>query len=112
MANKKIKFNYIYNKDFSPEYFSGILSSISMDNNLYISFYNERTALPKTEEYQLDENGDLKEESLVSNPPFSSDYLHLVRHIKTGLIIDRESARNLIDVLEEYLEITEEEKNE
>lgn len=104
--NKKVIFNYVYDNNYSPENFTGILSSVSVDNNLLLNFYTERSALPIKEIYELNENGDLNESSLVSFPD-NTDTLNLVRHIKSGLVVDLDGAKNLVELLQEYIDIVE-----
>lgn len=110
--NKKVIFNYIYDKNYSPENFTGILSSISVDNNLLLNFYVERSALPIKEVYELDKDGALDESTLVSFPD-NDNTLNLVRHIKSGLFVDLDGAKSLLELLQEYIELVEKkEENE
>lgn len=108
--NKKIKFHYVYNNDYSPEIISGILSSISSDGSLELNFYKERNALPKSELFELDEEGKLVEGSLCEiKPEKHNDYINVVRHIKNGVILDKDAAENLKDLLEEYIGLLDKE---
>lgn len=107
--NKKVIFNYIYDKNYSPENFTGILSSVSVDNNLLLNFYTERSALPMKEVYELNDDGELNESTLVSFPD-NTDTLNLVRHIKSGLVVDLDGAKNLLELLQEYIDIVEKEE--
>jgi alpha-D-ribose 1-methylphosphonate 5-triphosphate synthase subunit PhnI len=101
---KKVIFNYVYDKNYSPENFTGILSSVSVDDSLLLNFYIERNALPIKETYELDDDGELDESSLVSFPD-NNEAINLVRHIKAGLIVDLDGAKNLIELLREYVDI-------
>jgi hypothetical protein len=107
--NKKIKFHYIYNDDYSPEFISGITTSISPNDNLELNFYQERSALPKSEVFALDESGRIEEGSkpLEIDPAEHNSQMNIVRHIKSGIILDKESALDLKELLEKYIKIIE-----
>lgn len=104
---KQVKFNYVYDKDYSPEYFTGILSSISVQEELLLNFYLERTALPKMETFNIKEDGNLEIEPFQSIPSNNNEVINMVRHIKSGIILDLEGAKELKSLLENYLSIIE-----
>lgn len=105
---KQVVFNYIYDKNYSPEYFTGILSSVSAQDELLLNFYLERNALPKTEVFNIKEDGNLEEDPVSSIPLNNEETINIVRHIKTGIMLDVDGAKNLVQLLEKYINITEE----
>ena len=109
---KKVIFNYIYDKNYSPEYFTGILSSISAEEELLLNFYLERNALPKTETFNIDEDGNLEETPSLVVPLQDDDTINIVRHIKAGIMLDVDGAKNLIELLERYIKISENKDSE
>lgn len=108
--DKKIKFHYVYADGYSSEYISGINSSISPNDALELNFFSERNALPKSEVFELNSEGKLSDKPSEVTPKDHNSQLNLVRHIKNGIILDIESAKDLKDLLEQYIEMIESEK--
>ncbi len=108
--NRKIKFHYVYANGYNPEYITGINSSISPDDALELNFFSERNALPKSEIFELSKDGKLSDKPLDIVPEDYNSQINLVRHIKSGIILDVESAKDLKDLLEQYIETIETEK--
>jgi len=109
--NKKIKFHYIYENNYSPDHISGINSSISPRNELELSFFLERNALPKSETFTLEEDGKLSDLPIAVSPENHNQQINIVRHIKNGIILDVEGVKLLQEQLENYLSMVDSEKD-
>lgn len=103
--SKKLKFHYIYDDNYSPDYISGIHSSVSPQNELELNFFLERAALPKSETFSLTNEGKLSDSPEEVSPKEHHNKINIVRHIKNGIIIDKAGAELLLKQINEYLSI-------
>ncbi len=107
---KKIKFYYVYENGYSPDYISGINSSIAPNNDLELNFFLERNALPKSEVFDFNEDGELSGQPSEIVPEDHNSQINMVRHIKNGIILDLDGAKDLQDLLAQYIKMIESEK--
>lgn len=61
---KKVRFNYIKDKEYNFLYPTDAYGQISSDGKLVMHLFNEMHSIPKSSIYELDSNGNLKENSL------------------------------------------------
>ena len=106
---KKIKFHYVYDNSYSPDHISGINSSVSPQDDLELNFFMERNALPKSETYTLEQDGQLSDSPVEIVPEDHDTQINIVRHIKNGIILDVEGVKLLKELLDNYLKMIEKE---
>jgi hypothetical protein len=97
----QISFEYVSPPGYVPKYVNGAFGGVSPKNEIVINFYLEAIKLPSEETYELDEKaGSLKLSE--STPP------ELVRNVQTGVILDVDTAKNVLTWLTEKIKVAEE----
>ncbi|HEX9078443.1 MAG TPA: hypothetical protein VF795_02565 [Desulfuromonadaceae bacterium] len=95
MAQNKpeIKFKYIFNYGYNPVYVNGAHGGVSPRGELVMNFYLERIALPESLTHEINPNGTIGNE-VASEPEDLKN--SLVRFIDTGVVMNYQSARDLL----------------
>ncbi|HXK48853.1 MAG TPA: hypothetical protein PKW56_00140 [Clostridiales bacterium] len=93
----KIKFKYIFDHNYNPKYVNGAYGGITPKGEIAVHFYLERQGLPNSQTYELTKNR-LGEE--IEKDP---DDLHesMIRFVDTGVILNVETAKEVICWLQE-----------
>ncbi|WP_445381587.1 hypothetical protein [Robiginitalea sp. IMCC43444] len=113
---KELKCKYIFSDDYNPTYVNGAHGGITPKGEISINFFFERNALPNSQTYNVNEQGGLAGEVLEKAEPedLNSSF---VRFIKTGIIMNYNSAKAIhvflgkhIDTLEAVQKTISEEK--
>lgn len=95
MANNEIKFKYLFNKEYDPEYVNGFYGGINPSGELMLHFFLERIPLPYEEVVKLDEEGAFGESAVVAPEEYK-----FIRSIKSGVVMNKETVSALIDWLQ------------
>lgn len=97
----KIKFKYLFNDDYHPEYVTGMFGGQTPRSEIVLNFFFERQGLPNTQTFSITEEGRLGDEESCEPADLHGS---LVRQVKSGIIISKEVGRELRDFLDEILE--------
>lgn len=110
MAEKSdIKFKYLFDKNYDPDYVNGIYGGINPTGELVIHFFLERIPLPYEESVNLDAGGEAFGETFVVAP----DEYKFIRSIKSGVVLNKNTAKTLLDWLQTVIpEMEDGENNE
>ena len=101
----KIKCKYIFKSDFNPVYVNGAQGGINTQGEIVINFYLERSALPVSQTYGI-ENGKLSAQEIESEP---SDLKNsFVRVIENGIVMNYQTAKEIHKWLGNHIEKLEE----
>lgn len=98
MNNVKIK--YIFSKDYNPLYINGAQGGINPQGELIINFYLERTPIPNSQTFSIDENRIPSKEIECEPKDLRSS---LVRVIENGVVMNYATAKELHSWLGQHL---------
>ena len=99
-----IKFKYIFPDDYNPKYINGAYGGITPKGEIAVNFYLERQGLPISQKYEIMPEGKLGDE--IDKEP-SDLQTSMVRYVDTGILLNLNSAKEIIAWLNEKVEIIE-----
>lgn len=102
MSKSKIKCKYKFAKDYNPEYVNGAHGGITPKGEISINFFLERHAIPYSQTYEVNANGNLAGEIKEEVEP-SDLSTSFIRYIKTGVILEYSSAKAIHQWLGEHI---------
>jgi hypothetical protein len=70
----------------------GVIGNITPKNDIFVSFYNERSPLPDTLTFEVTPNGEIGKE-IKSEREFQTT--GVIREMEVGIVIDIDFARSL-----------------
>lgn len=85
-----VQFHYIKGNHFRTVHASGAIGSLTPSGDIHCAFYNERPAIPRITEHELDKDG-----RLIDEPVAVEGRSGFVRELEMDLIVDVQTARNL-----------------
>lgn len=96
-----ISLKYIFDPNYNPIYVNGVYCGISPGGEIVANFFMERMPLPYEIFHQVNHNG-----SLGDAVGYDPDDLKrsLVRYVENGIVLNKKTARNVIEVLTAMLE--------
>lgn len=94
MENREIKFKYVFDDDYEPEYVTGAFGGVMPGGDLVVNFFLERLPIPYETKQAIDENGILDPNLTVVNPE-PSDYNKIRRTVKNGIILNTQTALSI-----------------
>ena len=87
----EVKFKYIFDPNYNPKYVNGAYGGVSTRGEIIIHFFLERTALPKSQTYELNKDGGLGIEKMEDREP--KDHIHsFVRMVENGIVLEYKNA--------------------
>lgn len=92
-------FNYVFDNEYDPEYINGVYGGVNTNGELVMHFYFERWPLPYEERSEVDEEGRLTGNTTITEP----DEFKIRRAVKTGVIINKETAISVCQWMKERL---------
>ncbi len=101
-APADITFHYIKNPNFRAIHVDGAIGGITPSNNIHISLYSERPAIPQKITHQINPDGTLGD---VLNKAGRDG---IVREMDIDVILDISTARSLSQWLDEQIHTLEE----
>lgn len=96
---QKVDFRFIFDDDYRPSYANGAYGGLTPKGEVVINFFTERWAIPRKETDALLETGQLG--AVLSTEPAN---LPVVRTISSGVIMSKETAKEIHDWLGKILE--------
>ena len=99
-----IKFKYIFPDDYNPKYVNGAYGGITPKGEIAVNFYLERQGLPISQTYEVSSEGNLGDE--IHKEPIDLQ-TSMVRYVDTGILLNLNSAKEIISWLSEKVEILE-----
>ncbi len=100
----KFKCKYIFRDDYNPVYVNGAQGGINTQGEIIINFYLERSALPKSQTYGVEE-GKINAQELESEPSDLKE--SFVRVIENGIVMNYKTAKEIHRWLGSHLEALE-----
>jgi hypothetical protein len=97
MEDKSIKIAYIKSPDFRTNLVTGIYGGLSPNGLLNLNFFVDRVALPNFQTMAVDEKG----VSIPNVKPKDTKDSDLVREIQFGVLLNLETARSVINWMQE-----------
>lgn len=85
----KLRFKYIFERDYNPLYVNGAYGGVAPNGEIVIHFYHERHGLPLAETHVLTEAG---LGDLVGQEP---ENLPVIRFVQAGVLMNSFTARIL-----------------
>lgn len=107
--DKEIKFKYIFSEDYNPRYSNGAYGGITPKGEIAVNFYFERPGLPRYQSYEINEKGKLGKETARNPEDLQTS---MVRFVENGVILDINSAKNIVDWLNEKIVSLEKMRND
>ncbi len=104
LKKDKMKFKYIFDDDYNPKYANGAYGGLTPRGEIVVNFFFERTALPKSQTHEITEKGILGDE-IDSDPKDLKR--SIIRYVDTGIIVNPETAKIIIDWLQKKVETLE-----
>ena len=99
MDQPTIKFKYIFDDDYEPEYINGVHGEINPCGELSMHFFMDRRPLPYELKQGLREDGTLNNEEMETSP---SDPV-VRRVVKAGVIMSPQTALSIYNWLKDRL---------
>lgn len=99
MERSSIKFKYIFDDNYDPDYVNGAFGGVNPDGELVINFYMDRIPIPYETEHFINEDGSLGDEVVVTKP----EEMKVRRVVKNGVVLSRETAVNIYKWLKDQL---------
>jgi hypothetical protein len=93
-----IQFHYIKGNHFRTIRTSGAIGSVTPAGHIHCALYNERPAIPRTTQHEVDADG-----QLVGEPIVVDGRSGLVRELEVDLILSLETAESLRDWLSDRI---------
>ena len=106
MDDQRVKFKYLFDKDYDPEYINGIYGGINPCGELVLHFFLERIPLPYEESVNLNED----EETFGETSVTMLEEFKFIRSIKSGVVMNKDTAETLLEWLQNV--VTEMEDND
>lgn len=96
-----ISLKYIFDPNYNPVYVNGVYGGISPGGEIVANFFMERMPLPYEIFHKVNHNGSLGE-AVGSDP----DDLKrsLVRYVESGIVLNKKTAQEVVNVLTAMLE--------
>lgn len=91
MSEKKneLKFKYIFDQSYNPVYTNGAHGGVTPRGELIVNFYLERQPLPNALSHEISANGSIGQETGVEPADLHRSF---VRHISSGVVLNRQTA--------------------
>lgn len=86
-----VKFHYLKSNYFRVVHADGLLGSITPKNDIFVTFYNERSPLPDSLTFEITPKGEMGKE-IESQRVINSD--GFVREMEVGIVFDIDFARS------------------
>jgi hypothetical protein len=96
-GERTVTFDYIKSNFFRVIYADGVMGNINAKDNVHLVLWNERGPIPRQEVYELTSEGTIGDEidSVTRDG--------MVREVEVDIILTRDSASSLRDLLDEIL---------
>lgn len=102
----KIRYEYIQENNAKPNYTHGVWGGLSPLGEIEVNFYVESDKIPEFSERRMDEEGTLGPEMA----PYNENERIIIRNIHSKILINYQTAKALIEWLEEKVESLETEE--
>lgn len=99
MSTQSIKFKYLFDKDYQPQYTNGVYGGLNPNGELIMNFYFERFPLPYEAEVLVDEAGRLVDSEQIVSP----EYPKFLRNVHSGIVMDKEVALSVYKWMHDHL---------
>lgn len=99
MSNESIKFKYLFEDNYDPEYVNGIYGGINPCGELVLHFFLERIPLPFEETVSLDDSDGSFGETIAIRP----EEYKFIRSIKNGVVMNKDTAQTLLEWLQSVI---------
>lgn len=97
----KLKFHYLKSNHFRVVHADGLIGSLTPKDNVFISFYSERSPMPDYVSFEITPDGELGKEVLEERKTSGAD---LVREVEVGVVFDIDFARSFAVWLTEIIQ--------
>jgi hypothetical protein len=97
----KLQFHYIKSNHFRVIHADGLLGSITPKDDIFVTFYNERSPLPDYVSFEITPNGEIGKE-IEADRVVNSD--GVIREMEVGVVFDIDFARSFALWLTEMLQ--------
>ncbi len=98
----KIRFKYIFSEDYNPKYVNGAYGGINPRGEIVVTFFMERSAMPKSQTFLLKNGKPDKELSAERKPEDLQE--SVVRFVQNGIILDHKNAKEIHKWLGDHIE--------
>lgn len=100
--NRRIKFKYIFAKDYNPVYVTGAHGGVTPRGEIVVNFFLERQPLPHHVINEVTAEGKIGE--LVEIAP-EDNKSTIVRFVQVGVLLDLKGAAAIVDFLEKHIKL-------
>ena len=105
----KIKIKYIFKDDYNPIYINGAQGGINPQGEIIINFYLERTPIPVSQTFNVEENI-ISPNEIDCEPKDLRD--SFVRVIESGVVMNYQTAKELHSWIGKHIESLESLQND
>lgn len=99
MDKPEVRFKYIFDDDYEPEYVNGVYGGLNPNGELIINFFMDRFTIPNEIKQVVNEDGTLDDTSAQVMP----DDLIIRRVIKNGIVMSPATAVSVYTWLKDKL---------
>ncbi len=107
LNDNKIRFKYVFDDKYDPVYISGAMGGITPKREVVVNFFFERHPIPYSETYSLDNVGVIGQR-IDAKPSVKEDMFQFIRTIKSGVILNLKTAKELREFLDHHIALLEE----
>lgn len=101
---KTLKFKYIFDNGYNAKYANGAYGGVTPRGEITINFYYERSPIPHDQIHNLTDDGRVGE--IVETNPIDHTTT-LVRVVETGIILNVQTAKDIIQWLQNKIDVIE-----
>ena len=102
-AVRKIKFNYVKSNLFRVIHTDGATAASSPNENITINLYSQRFSIPEEVIFDLDEDGAIVSEGLITNREEENIDTTIIREIDVLAVMSLETATELLSQLQSII---------
>ena len=102
-GKNSVKYKYIFKDDYNPKYANGAHGGLTTRGEISVNFFYERPALPNEQIHSIKDG---KIGPIISNDPIDNSAT-LVRVIENGVILNIQTAKQVVNWLQSKIDIIE-----
>ena len=106
---KNIKFKYVFDDKYSPNYISGAIGGITPRQEVVLNFFFERQPIPYSETNKINEDGSVGAK-IASKPKINPEQIDFIRNIENGVVMNLNTAKEVRKFLDMQITILENEQ--
>lgn len=88
--NRKVNFQYVYDKEYCPTYVNGAVGGVTPNGDIITNFFFDSMPIPEKIVNQINPDGSLG--GVIAVEPENLDST-IIRHVCSGIVMNEENAK-------------------